>query len=257
MEAGRSQDGLQEEQYSPKNVRAYEAIYGTDFVSPGGKAMARRLLSELDLQPNRRVLDVGSGLGGSVFLLAEEFDALPTGIDLSPNMVAEATRRSRLRGLGESVNFRNLDCLELDESEAFDLVVSRDVFLHIHDKERLMSVLFRALKPGGQIYFTDYCCKPKPWPWSFSAYVDARKYALHTLEEYQAYIRGAGFDIIEARDITDLFAHTLSEELSRLKGVRGVGWATRTGLRMAWKMKLNRARSGVHRWGLFRARKPL
>ena len=251
-----SGDRLQKAQYSPSKVRAYEAIYGKDFLSPGGRDMASRLLSEAELQPGWKVLDVGAGVGGCAFLMAEEFGLNIEGIDLSSRMMAEANRRCRERGLQERVKFQTLNCLELEKSEYYEGVVSRDVFLHIHQKRELFEGLYRALKPGGILFFTDYCCNKKPWPWSFTAYVEARNYCLHTLEEYRELLEETGFCDVRARDVSELFLETLRRELAQLGESNELSWPTRMGLKLAWKMKLNRARGGSHRWGLFWARKP-
>ena len=90
---------IQEKQYSASNVRAYEAVFGEDFLSPGGRELALRLFEEGGLQKGGRILDVGSGVGGCAFLLAEEFEAEVVGIDLCLGLVNEANRRCSERGL--------------------------------------------------------------------------------------------------------------------------------------------------------------
>ena len=47
----------------------------------------------LDLKPGQKVLDVGCGIGGSAFYMAENFGAEVIGIDLSTNMVNIALER--------------------------------------------------------------------------------------------------------------------------------------------------------------------
>lgn len=251
----RSKEDIHKDQYSSASVAAYEAIYGADFVSPGGREMARRFVQRLGLTPGQTVLDVGSGLGGCAFLMAQEFEVNVVGVDAASSMVLEARQRCGQKGLAQLVDFREQDCLELTDSATYEAVVSRDVFLHIHRKEQLFERLYTALKPGGRLLFTDYCCREKPWPWGFAAYVEARGYCLHTLPEYVGLIQGAGFTQVEATDITDLFVETLNSELKRVGTSKELGWTSRTGLALAWRTKLKRARSGVHRWGLFEATK--
>ena len=50
-------------QYTLDEIRKYEAIYGRNFVSPGGEATTSGLLTLVALRPNMFVLDVGRGLG--------------------------------------------------------------------------------------------------------------------------------------------------------------------------------------------------
>jgi phosphoethanolamine N-methyltransferase len=67
--------------------------------------MAVELISQLSLRADSRVLDVGSGLGGSAFVMAREFDLIVDGIDLSKNMLAIANDRLVAHGLSDRINF--------------------------------------------------------------------------------------------------------------------------------------------------------
>ena len=51
-----SQQMLDTNQYATDSILKYEQVYGEDFVSPGGKKMAREFIEELNLQPNSKVL---------------------------------------------------------------------------------------------------------------------------------------------------------------------------------------------------------
>ncbi len=80
-------------QYTLDEIHKYEAIYGRNFVSPGGEATTRTLLKLVALQPDMLVLDVGCGLGGAAFVLASSFGVRVHGIDLSRNMLQLAQER--------------------------------------------------------------------------------------------------------------------------------------------------------------------
>ena len=127
-----TQEMLDSTQYSVDSIRSYEAVYGEDFVSPGGLAMATELLSLLQLQPGSKVLDVGCGLGGSAFVMARDFGLIVDGIDLSKNMLSLAEEKCCAHQLTKSVSFKQGDCLQLDCQGDYDAIYSRDVFLHIH-----------------------------------------------------------------------------------------------------------------------------
>ena len=156
-----TQDFLDSSQYLESSILQYESIYGEDFVSPGGRELAFEMIAGMALAPDSRVLDVGCGLGGSAFVMAGDFGLQVDAIDLSRNMLALAERKLAANGLADRVSLQWGDCLELDCSERYDAIYSRDVFLHIADKARLFTVLNAALKPGGQLLFTDYCCARK------------------------------------------------------------------------------------------------
>src|SRR5262245_21106165 len=48
-------NALDASQYTPDEIRKYEAIYGRNFISPGGEATARELLGLVALKPGLRV----------------------------------------------------------------------------------------------------------------------------------------------------------------------------------------------------------
>ena len=249
-----TQDFLDSAQYRTESILLYENVYGEDFVSPGGRDMARELIERMHLPAGSRVLDVGCGLGGSAFVMAREFDLRVDGIDLSKNMLEIANRKLEAHGLADKVNLEWGDCLELDCDNCYEAIYSRDVFLHIHDKKRLFSVLLGALRPGGQLLFTDYCCGPEPWADDFSKYVSDRGYALHTPEQYRELIADAGFTQATAEDISQRFSEILRADLARI-GKSGMEPPVRDKLAQSWQQKLERSLGGDHRWGLFSARK--
>jgi phosphoethanolamine N-methyltransferase len=127
------------------------------------------------------------------------------------------------------------------------------VFLHIADKARLFAVLKAALKPGGQLLFSDYCCGAKPWSGEFSAYVQERGYSLHTTDEYAGLIEAAGFRKINARDVTARFVEIMRAELARIETLP-LERSQREKLQHSWQQKLERAETGDQRWGMFSAR---
>jgi len=247
-----TQDFLDSSQYLESSILQYERVYGEDFVSPGGREMAREMIGRMALAPDARVLDVGCGLGGSAFVMASEFGLQVDGIDLSRNMLALANQKLSANGLSRSVNLQWGDCLELDRSDTYDAVYSRDVFLHIHDKARLLLVLKSVLHQGGTLLFTDYCCSPKPWDSDFSAYVEDRGYSLHTIEDYAALISNAGFARVTAEDITPRFIEILQSDLQRIEEL-SLDQSARSKLQQSWQQKLERSVAGNHRWGLFTA----
>lgn len=249
---GATQEFLDTAQYLTEAILNYEAVYGEDFVSPGGYEMAHQLIQQMDLAPDSRVLDVGCGLGGSAFIMAGEFSLLVDGIDLSNNMLAIASARLASRGLSDRISFEWGDCLELDRCNYYDAVYSRDVFLHIKDKARLFSVLKASLRPGGQLLFTDYCCGPKPWSEEFDTYVNNRGYSLHILPDYAELISKAGFQLVEYEDITERFISILQSDIEKIAALDLLE-SDRVKIGQGWLDKLVRAKEGDQRWGLFTA----
>jgi phosphoethanolamine N-methyltransferase len=240
------------DQYAPQEIRKYEAIYGRHFVSPGGEACARECVARLALARGDTVLDVGSGLGGSAFLMAREYGARVHGIDLSADMVALASARCREEMLDESVSFTRGDCLELTASQEYQAIYSRDVILHIEDKLRLFEILREALVPGGRLLFTDYCRAEGRPSDEFAAYVAERGYCLYSLAGYHEGLRKAGFVDVVSEDWTPRFIDIHRQELDRLPAA-GLPADDEADMRHGWLKKIARAERGEQRWGMFTA----
>ena len=246
---------LDQGQYSLGEIRKYEAIYGRNFISPGGEATAREILSLVAITPNMDILDVGCGLGGAAFLIARTFGARVHGIDLSWNMLQIAQERCREAQLTQAVTFEHADILRYQRPASFDLVHSRDVFLHIHDKTGLFDAIRRCLRPGGLLLFSDYLCRAGTKSADFAAYIRGRGYDLLSLEAYRTLLEQAGFEMLLAQDRTADFIDILERELEQLETSR-LDATERAALEHSWRDKIRRARAGEQRWGVCMARKP-
>jgi len=242
-------------QYAADSIRKYEAVYGRNFISPGGRATALAVLALVEIAPGMCVLDVGCGLGGAAMLVAQRFGARVHGVDVSRNMIQIAQARCRQAGLAHAISFAQADILDYDPPESYDLAHSRDVFLHIHAKARLLATLIRCLRPGGRLFFTDYLCGPDAPSAECAAYVRARNYDLVDLETYRGLLERAGFAVERAEDRTAEFAAILERELEGLRASRLTAHE-RAELAASWQAKLARARAGEQRWGVFVGQKP-
>lgn len=244
--------GLDDHQYTMAGLKAYEAIYGRDFVSPGGRRTTTEILEAVEWPPGQSVLDVGCGLGGAAFMMALTHRAVVFGIDLSRNMAQEASRRCAAYGLSDQVELVHGDILTYDLAHDYDLVHSREVFLHIHDKSRLFAKLHGALKPGGRLLFTDYCRGADKPSGTFRSYVEEFGYDLRPMGEIAELIGDAGFTDVIATDKTEQFVEIHQRELDELPAT-DLSPAAQAELRLGWLAKIDRAQQGDQRWGWFQA----
>jgi ubiquinone/menaquinone biosynthesis C-methylase UbiE len=112
----------------------------------------KRALHLLDLQPGEKVLLVGVGTGADLPLLPAGVDA--TGIDLSPDMLAQA-RLKRASGLvAVKLILGDAQTLLVDEA-AFDAVILNLILSVIPDGSACLQSALRALKPGGRAVIFD------------------------------------------------------------------------------------------------------
>ena len=121
-----------------------------------GREATVELAKRAALQPGQRVLDVGSGLGGSVRYLASTYHVQATGIDLTPEYVDVARALADLVGLQDQVTFRQSSALDLPfEAGAFDVVWTEHVQMNIADKQAFYAEMARVLAPRGRLVFHD------------------------------------------------------------------------------------------------------
>jgi phosphoethanolamine N-methyltransferase len=165
-------------------------------------------VSQLNLKPGQRVLDVGCGIGGGDFYMAAEHGVFVHGIDLSVNMVLIAIERAGKVPGGASVSFEIADCtLASYPPQSFDVIYSRDTILHIQDKPALFRRFAEWLKPGGRVLISDYCRSAEKPSGSFAKYIAQRGYDLHSVAGYGEMIEEAGFVSVEADDRTWQVSH--------------------------------------------------
>ena len=129
------------------------------------------LLSDLDLRPGAKVLDLGCGKGATSVFLARERDVHVVALDL---WVEEDDLRSHLdaQGVSDRVTPVNGDarCLPF-EDEAFDAIISVDAFEYFGTDVRLLPNVLRVLKPAGGIGMTTPALRRDPYESSPPAYV--------------------------------------------------------------------------------------
>uniref|UniRef100_A0A0E0L5B8 phosphoethanolamine N-methyltransferase n=1 Tax=Oryza punctata TaxID=4537 RepID=A0A0E0L5B8_ORYPU len=246
-------------QYKTSGILRYERVFGEGYVSTGGIETTKEFVDKLDLKPGQKVLDVGCGIGGGDFYMAENYDAHVLGIDLSINMVSFAIERAIGRKC--SVEFEVADCTTKSyPPNTFDVIYSRDTILHIHDKPALFRSFFKWLKPGGKVLISDYCRNPGKPSEEFAAYIKQRGYDLHDVKTYGKMLEDAGFHHVVAEDRTDQFLRVLQRELAEVEKNKEAFLADFTqedydDIVNGWNAKLKRSSAGEQRWGLFIATK--
>lgn len=246
-------------QYKSSGILRYERVFGQGFVSTGGIDTTKEFVQKLELKPGQKVLDVGCGIGGGDFYMAENFNVDVVGIDLSINMVSFALERAI--GLNCSVEFEVADCTKKTYPEnSFDVIYSRDTILHIQDKPALFRSFYKWLKPGGKVLISDYCKNAGTPSLEFAEYIKQRGYDLHDVKSYGQMLRDAGFTDVIAEDRTEQFIQVLQRELNAVEKdkdafIEDFSEEDYNDIVGGWKAKLTRTSSGEQRWGLLIASK--
>lgn len=259
-----NQEFLDKSVYSLENIHSYEWIFGEGFISSGGITTTVEFTNMLNLCPGEHVLDVGSGIGGSAFHMAQEFDVKVTGIDLSANMVSVALEKA-YKVNDKRVQFEMGDVTKRQfPLQSFDAIYSRETLHHIEDKVTLLSSFFKWLKPGGRLVITDYCCRhdegSNGWSNEFKKFVQKYGYHLLSVDQYAKILIQVGFGQVQVDDRTSQFLQILNKELQHLENVQRevTEEFSVTDYRLlenTWKNKMVQCASGEHKYGVMYAKK--
>ena len=169
-------------------------LSGVDEFHIRGIEVSNELANLTNLR-NKKVLDIGSGLGGPCRMLADQYNCDAYGIDLSTDYIETAKKLSDLVTVNGTTKFSVGDALNLPfKDKSFDVVWTQHVQMNIKDKFRFYSEINRVLSEDGMfIYYDIFQHDPieinYPVPWANNSSVSF----LQTIENMEAILGGLGF----------------------------------------------------------------
>ncbi|PSK81163.1 methyltransferase family protein [Murinocardiopsis flavida] len=159
------------------------------------------LAREAMIDDDSRVLDIGCGFGHFLMFIAERFDCVGEGLDLSEEHIEFASARARGN---PRLTFRQGSATELPYAQgSFTHVTSQDAFYHIPNKAALYREIYRVLAPGGTLAFLDFLQPSKAAPDQDreNTYAALGWTESYSLLEYQQMLQSVGLEIDLARDL--------------------------------------------------------
>jgi arsenite methyltransferase len=117
-------------------------------------------------QPGQTVLDLGCGAGFDTLLAARWVggSGKVIGLDMTAEMIVKAQTNAENLGLmNVAFVLGEIEDLPLPDA-SFDLVISNGVFNLCPDKSRVLSEVFRVLKPGCRLQMADILLEPHVTP---------------------------------------------------------------------------------------------
>ncbi len=190
------------------------------------QAALGKLIELAQTQADWTALDIATGTGNTAFALAPHVASV-IGLDLTPEMLAEAEKMRIARGIN-NISFREGDVHALPFPDAsFNLVTSRLAPHHFSNIKLALSEIKRVLRPDGRLViddrsvpeddFVDTCMNELDW------YHDESHVRQYRPSEWRAMLEEAGFDVesvqlyTKHRPLTSLTKDVREENVQKIQ----------------------------------------
>ena len=194
---------------------------GQETPAQAAEALVGLVAERLRLSPGQAVCDIGCGYGATAEMLAEGHGVAVTGVTISAAQAAIAARRAPARG---TLDIRQQDWLRNDFADAsFDRAYAVESSEHMPDLRRFFDEAFRTLRPGGLLVVCAWLARAAPRAWEVRHLLEpicreGRLPAMGDQADYEALLRGAGFELLQVDDISRSVGRTWAICLRRLAG---------------------------------------
>ena len=127
-----------------------------DSIAAASQCTVEKMASLLQLNQTMKVLDLGSGYGGSARYLAKTFGCHVICLNLSAVQNQRNQMLNQDQGLTKLIkvidgNFEQIPA----ENNSYDIIWSQDAILHSSNRKQVLAEVARVLSSGGQLIFTD------------------------------------------------------------------------------------------------------
>ncbi len=184
-----------------------QKLWGEGFSSPGEAEHIKMLVKPLGLTGKQSLIDINPGLGGTSRVVAEDTGAWVTGLEAQNDAATAGMDISVMGGMAKKAPIQFFEPPRIDvRANTMDAMISKEGLYTVPEKEIFFEEVYAALKPIGQILFTDYMMPedgasspalddwiaaehPTPKPWSVNQTVGR--------------LKEIGFEIRVSEDMTD------------------------------------------------------
>lgn len=210
--------------YTSEFLAMLQSIWGDGFLAPGGSEAVDKLFEDIDAS-GKTILDIGSGLGGPAFHLANRHNSKKIiGIELQEELVRRATETARSRGLDQVIEFKRVQPGPLPfNDETFDIVFSKDSIIHVPDKAAMVEEIKRVLVPGGRVVIGDWFSGHDAFSPEANAWVEATglTFTFKPIEHFAEFFTQAGFVGVRTEDRNAWYVKLSKRDVEALKGETG------------------------------------
>ena len=125
----------------------------------------KKAIALVDARPGERILDMATGTGDMAITLARTYpESQVLGVDIAPQMLRIAGKKTASRGLDDRVSYQEGDSENLPMPDAsFDHATVAFGVRNFEDLHRGLSEMQRVLRPGGRIVVLEFT-RPRIFP---------------------------------------------------------------------------------------------
>ena len=193
--------------------RQYSCAYfknDNDSLETAQNNKIQHIIKKLNLKPNQKVLEIGSGWGSLAIEIAQASKCEVLGITLSENQLEYSSKQAKNLNLENQVRFKLMDYRELNEK--FDRIVSVGMFEHVGRKfyNKYFKKISKLLNNNGValIHTIGSVNPPRdPHPW-ITKYIFPGGYT-PSLSEVAKPIENSGLIISDMEVLKMHYSHTL------------------------------------------------
>lgn len=181
----------------------------------------KKMASRLNLSSKSRVLDLGSGYGGSARYLAKTYGCHVTCVNLSEVQNQRHRKLNQEVGLDSLISVYEGDFENLPseiKNNYFDIVWSQEAFLHSGNRSQVFQEVKRVLVTEGQFIFTDIMAHhdcPNDVLQRACRRLDTD--SLGSIHSYCEIADKIGLKTVEVIEMSEQFVHHYSRELQALE----------------------------------------
>lgn len=192
------------EKWTPRRLQVVQKLFGEGFNQPGGEDLMKPLTNPLGLNPNMSITELGCGIGGLTRMLARD-NLWVDAYEPDPDLANAAIDLAKHQGVKQRTNIRTtpLDELHL-KRKSVDVFLSKDGLMSVQDKRLLLAKIRAAMKPNGQLMFTDFLLTGSTESRVYEVWWDREPVKPHLLtpEGLQAELESLNFVINYMEDVS-------------------------------------------------------
>ncbi len=158
-----------------------------------------------NLNADTKVLDIGAGYGGSMRRIVKQTGCEAVCLNISETQNDTNRSKNRQSKLADKIRVVHGVFEDIPESDgSYDVVWSQDAILHSDQREKVLSEVWRVLKPGGYFVFTDPMqADDVPEGVLQPVYDRLQLNSLGSMRFYREAANALGFEVVEQKAMTN------------------------------------------------------